>query len=152
MTATPQSHAQVIRLPRRALVSISPEASLRAAVRLMRAEDVSALVVGEPGRTVSVFTERDVTSAVADGADPATAIANLASARPVTVDGQTPVAVAAARMLEHGIRHLVVVEGDRAVGLVSMRDALAALLAGSGPPEVLVVLGEVARPTRPWPG
>ena len=37
-----------------------------------------------------------------------------------------PIEVATARMVEGGIRHLPVIDGERLVGMVSIRDLLAA--------------------------
>lgn len=127
MTVAPAS-PRIDQLPLRPLVTIRPDASLRAAARLMRAEDVSALVVGVPGRPVAVLTERDLTAAMAVGTDPVTPVAAATADDPVTVDRHASVVSASAAMLRLGVRHLVVVDGSRAVGMVSMRDALSALL------------------------
>lgn len=125
-TATPPPRVDQLLLRR--LVTIRPDASLRAAARLMCVEDVSAVVVGEPGGLVSVLTERDVATAVAADIVPATAVAALATSEPATVDRDTSVVTAAATMLRLGVRHLVVVDGVQAVGMVSMRDVVGALL------------------------
>ena len=131
---------RIDQLPLRSLVTIGPDASLRAAARLMRAADVSALVVGEPGRPVSVLTERDLTAALAADTDPGAPVTSAASPDPVTVDRHASVVAAAAAMLRLGVRHLVVVEGSRAVGMVSMRDALGVLLRAVTPEPVFALL------------
>jgi CBS domain-containing protein len=120
-------------LPLRPLVTVPPEASLRTAAGTMREQDVSALVVGVVGSPVTILTERDVTTATADGRDPATLVAQLATRRPLTVEYDASVGTAAARMLDEGVRHLVVVEARRAVGLVSMRDLLTVVLTSVSP-------------------
>jgi signal-transduction protein with cAMP-binding, CBS, and nucleotidyltransferase domain len=43
-------------------------------------------------------------------------------------------------MLREGVRHLVVTRGRRAIGVVSMRDALAALVKAVTPDTVFVML------------
>jgi CBS domain-containing protein len=118
----------VAHVPRRRLVTIEPDASVHMAARLMRAADVSALVVGTPGGLVSVVTERDVVRAVAEGLAPATPVASIATPDPAVVEASASLLVAATAMMELGVRHLVVVEGSRAVGLISIRDVLAMLL------------------------
>jgi CBS domain-containing protein len=45
--------------------------------------------------------------------------------RPVTVAPDDDLDVAAQRMAEFGVRHLPVVDGNRLVGVLSMRDLLA---------------------------
>ncbi|HKH05959.1 MAG TPA: CBS domain-containing protein [Acidimicrobiales bacterium] len=137
-------------LPFRPLVTIEPEASLRIAARTMRQEGVSALVVGTPGALVTILTERDVTAAVADGRAPDTLTAELATPRPATVDRDATVVAAAARMLDEGVRHLVVVQGGRAVGVVSIRDLLAVLLQAFPPEGVLLLVGGFGERVR-WP-
>lgn len=139
MTAAPAS-PRIDQLPLRPLVTVRPDVSLRAAARLMRAEDVSALVVGVPGRPVSVLTERDLTAAMAVGTDPGTPVAAATADDPVTVDRHASVVSASAAMLRLGVRHLVVVEGSRAVGMVSMRDAVGVLLRALTPDPVAALL------------
>jgi CBS domain-containing protein len=43
---------------------------------------------------------------------------------PVTVSAELPLEAASLLMIEHGIHHLPVVEGDRPVGMIGMRDAM----------------------------
>jgi CBS domain-containing protein len=52
------------------------------------------------------------------------------SEHPVTVDPTATVADALDRMLFGGVRHLPVAEGDRVVGVVSMRDLDRSLASG----------------------
>jgi CBS domain-containing protein len=120
-------------LPLRPLVTVTPEASLRTAAGTMREQDVSAIVVGVAGSPVTILTERDVTIAMADGRDPATLVAELATRRPLTVDHDATVESAATQTLDEGVRHLVVVQASRAVGLVSIRDLFAVVLTSVGP-------------------
>jgi CBS domain-containing protein len=122
-------------------VAIAPHAPLDQAARIMRAHDISALVVGEPGGLVSIVTERDLTRALADARPRETEAATIASADPLTVARDTSVMDVATLMLRHGVRHLVVVGEDRrVVGVVSMRDALAALVQTVTPDTVFVML------------
>jgi CBS domain-containing protein len=121
-------------------VAIAPHAPLDQAARIMRAHDISALVVGESGGLVSIVTERDLTRALADARPPETEVATIASADPLTVARDTSVMDVATLMLRHGVRHLVVVGDRRVVGVVSMRDALAALVQTVTPDTVFVML------------
>jgi acetoin utilization protein AcuB len=49
-------------------------------------------------------------------------VRDLMTSKPITVDPETPMLDARARMAEARIRHLVVVEGSRVAGIVTDRD------------------------------
>jgi acetoin utilization protein AcuB len=49
-------------------------------------------------------------------------VRDLMSAKPITVDPETPMLDARQRMAEARIRHLIVVEGSRVAGIVTDRD------------------------------
>jgi acetoin utilization protein AcuB len=49
-------------------------------------------------------------------------VRELMTAKPITVDPQTPMLEARKRMLEERIRHLVVIDDARVVGIVTDRD------------------------------
>ncbi|HEX2440801.1 MAG TPA: CBS domain-containing protein [Methylomirabilota bacterium] len=49
-------------------------------------------------------------------------VRDLMTAKPITVDPETPMLDARQRMLAERIRHLIVVEDDRVVGIVTDRD------------------------------
>jgi acetoin utilization protein AcuB len=49
-------------------------------------------------------------------------VRDIMSARPITADRTTPMLEARQRMLEHRIRHLLVVEDGRLVGIITDRD------------------------------
>jgi CBS domain-containing protein len=128
----------------RPAVAVGPEAPLDQAARIMRAHDISALVVGDPGGLVSIVTERDLTRALADARPPETEVAAVASADPLTVTTDTTVMDVATVMVRHGVRHLIVVgDNRRVVGVVSMRDALTALVQTVTPDTVFVMLQRV---------
>ena len=109
----------------------------------MRAHDISSIVVGGPGQLVSIVTERDLTQALAEGWPLETTVQAIASDEPLTASPTTTVLDAARLMLGSGVRHLVVTRGRRAVGVVSMRDVLAALVTALTPDTVLGLLEEL---------
>src|SRR5690606_2553597 len=101
---------------------------------------IASVIVSRPDEPVAILTERDVTRAVAADRPPGTPAAGLASPRPLTVDADTVVLDAAGLMLTENVRHLVVTRDDRAVGVVSMRDLLAALVDAVTPERLYVML------------
>jgi len=124
----------------RPIVTIGPDEPLRTAAQVMRTSNVSSLVVNQPTKPIAIITERDITRAVADGRDPGTAVIALASPNPLTIPADATAIDAATRMLGEGVRHLVVTSGDRAVGIVSIRDILGALTQTLTPDAVYLMI------------
>jgi len=127
----------------RPVVSVGPDVPLDRAARVMRAHDVSSLVVGEPGELISVVTERDLTAALADGLDTGTPVREVAAPNPLSLPIVATVLDAATVMLGAGVRHVVVTLDRQAVGVVSMRDVLAALVRQVNPEVVLTLVEQV---------
>ena len=96
------------------------------AARLMKQQNVGALLVVDHTRLIGIFTERDALfRLLAEGRDPhTTRLAEVMNAQPQTNHPDEPF-VRALRMMHEGkFRHLPVVEFERPVGVVSVRDAL----------------------------
>ena len=100
------------------------ETVARAAKR-MRLHGISALPVIEHDRIIGIVTERDITGAVALDLNPkTTVVADIMTQHPLVVTPDESTEVVAMRMLEHGIRHLPVVDDHRVLGVISARDLL----------------------------
>ena len=109
------------------VVAVAPTDSLRAAAQAMAAAGVGSAVVLAAGRLAGIITERDVLRAVAESIDPdTTATAEVATAEVVTVEPDWEIYEAAAEMASRRIRHLVIAEDGRVLGVVSVRDMLLA--------------------------
>lgn len=107
------------------------EESLMEAAARMDEHSVGALVVFEGESLLGMISERDLTRAIAQGADPkSTLVAQYMSLRVLTAHEEETSAEVAQRMLEAGIRHLPVLNGDGVVGTISIRDVLALELWG----------------------
>ncbi len=104
-------------------VTVEPDETRDAVARAMREHDAGCvLVVGETG-LVGILTARDVLRAVAGGVRTVEAPARAwMTAAPVTVGPHALLDVAADTMTEHGIHHLPVVEDERVLGIVGLRD------------------------------
>jgi CBS domain-containing protein len=104
---------------------IGPDATLIDVARALTERDVGALVVGEGERVTGVVSERDVVRALAAGRDPATTrAADVANTDLVWCDAAATVAEVAAEMMERYVRHVLVEDAGRLVGIVSARDLL----------------------------
>ena len=106
------------------VLTIGPAHTLRAAARMMHARQVGAAVVIDPDDAgVGILTERDILRSVAAGESPDTEMAGDHCTQDVVFAArQWTMEAAAAAMVRGGFRHLVVVEGQEVVGLLSMRD------------------------------
>ena len=117
----------------RDLVTVGPAHTLAQAAKLMNAKRVgSAIVLTEeaPG----ILSERDVLRAVAEGVDPAEAtVADYMTWNAIVATSEWDTLEAARTMLEHGFRHLVVIDGGHEAGILSIRDLMAGLLGISRP-------------------
>ena len=115
---------------RQSMVTVAPEDSVRAAVRLMTERNIGAVpVVGPDGSLIGIFTERDVMCRVVDrDLDPATTtVGEVMTASPVTAAPDWPILRALEHMADGGYRHLPVVEHGRLLAIVSIRDLYAAV-------------------------
>ena len=112
------------------IVSCRPKATLREASALMAEKKVgSILIIDEARRLLGIFTERDLVRALASGADPdKDRVDDYMTRHVITAAPYESLVSASQKMLEHGIRHLPVVDSTgRVIGIISMRDVLRAL-------------------------
>jgi CBS domain-containing protein len=120
---------QVRNLMKSPVVSIGPEQSMRAAAQVMQEHGIGSLVVEQGGQVVGIVTERDVMHVAARFGDVGqTRVGEHMTAPVVTASPNWEVSVAAAEMHDRNIRHLVVVEENRPVGVVSVRDVMSVFL------------------------
>jgi CBS domain-containing protein len=97
--------------------------TIQAAARTMAEQDVGALVVQSESRTVGIITDRDlVVRGVAEGLGVDAPVRQVASERLVTVGPSDPVETAVEVMRAAAVRRVPVMDGDVAVGIVSIGD------------------------------
>jgi CBS domain-containing protein len=93
----------------------------------MTAASVGALVVSDGDGAAGIVSERDIVGALAKRRDPATTRArDVASTTLVWCDAEATVAEVAEEMMECYVRHVLVEDDGRLVGIVSARDLLGA--------------------------
>jgi signal-transduction protein with cAMP-binding, CBS, and nucleotidyltransferase domain len=111
--------------------TIAAEASVAEAVALMARESIGAIVAMTEDQLVAgIFTERDLLKrVVAAGLDAQTTPLSMVMTREVRfVSPSTPVEAAMALMHVQRHRHLLVIDGPRVHGLVSMGDMVRQIL------------------------
>src|SRR2546421_1901163 len=97
---------------------------LREAATQMAERGVGAAIVLDGERLVGILTERDVLLAVASDRDKSATVEDCMTRHPETVEPSDTTDHTAALMIHGGFRPLPVVEGDRVVGIVSIRDLM----------------------------
>lgn len=109
------------------LVLCSPEATVRDCLGRMRAGRAdSAVIVDDGGAAIGIFTLRDLRDRVALQDVPLDArVSSVMTSGPATLPAEALAFEAALLMAERGFRHVVVVDGERAVGCVSDGDLFA---------------------------
>jgi len=117
------------------LYTVTPRQRLTEAVEQMMGRRIGALlVVDETGAPISIVTERDVMGAVDQhlNALATLTVGEVMAPRLVTCAPEDPVDAVMDLMIDnptgHLIRHVPVVEAQRALGLVSMADIVKTLL------------------------
>jgi len=111
------------------LITVEPSTSVAAAVTVMGMQGVGAVLVMEQGRLEGIFTERDLVRALShDIGASSQPVTQWMTRNPVTAGPETSVDRALEIMLAGNFRHLPVTDGERVVGVVSIRDLSRATL------------------------
>lgn len=110
------------------LIEVAPEDTLGEVAERMNALNMGAAAVKDFGRLIGIITERDLLKAMAERVHTSEArVRQWMTEDPITAAADTDVEDAAETMLEHGFRHLPVVDDNGAlVGLVSLRRVVGA--------------------------
>lgn len=107
------------------LLTTEPGASLRKAARSMIERGVGASVVIESEKVAGIVTERDMLRAIAEDGDiDALTVSDVMTRNVVSGSPGWDLIKAVETMAEGGFRHLLVMEMDEPVGIVSLRDLM----------------------------
>ena len=106
------------------VLTVGPGHTLRHAAECMAERKVGAAVVNDPEQPgPGILTERDILNAVGAGKDvDSEVVADHLSSDLVFAAPDWSLEDAAAEMIRHGFRHLVVIDGQDIQGVLSMRD------------------------------
>lgn len=124
---TLQLSVRVSAVMRTEIWTISPDALVASAARLLRDHRFGCLPVVEGSKLVGILTESDLLALVADGRVPIVAerplkVESAMTLFPITISPATSIAEARAMMTKYRVRHLPVVDGARPVAIVAERD------------------------------
>ena len=108
----------------KAVLTVGPEHTLRQAAALMAQRRTGSAIVHDPdGAGLGIITERDILTAIGAGLDPdAERTAGHITWDVVYAGPAWTLEEAAGAMIRGGFRHLVVVDGDEVLGVISVRD------------------------------
>jgi len=119
------------------VVSVAPTATVAEAVGVMSKREMGAVVIrhGASSPVEGIFTERDLMRrVVGEGRDPkTTGIGTVMTPNVRKVSPNASIEEALRLMVVHGYRHLLVEEAGKVMGLVSIRDLMAALVLPDDP-------------------
>ena len=103
---------------------VAPEDTLGEVAEKMRAGDLGSALVADYGRLIGILTSRDLLRAFAGRVHPSEGrVREWMTAEPVVVSSATPIEAAVTMMTEYGFHHLPVVEGERPIGMLGLRQA-----------------------------
>ena len=104
--------------------TISPQATVFEAIKILSAKNIGALPVVEDDKLVGIFSERDYTRKVAlEGkTSQTTKVRDILTSNVATVTPQDTVEEAMRLMTAKHVRHLPVMENGKMVGFVSIGD------------------------------
>jgi CBS domain-containing protein len=108
----------------RDVFSVGPQMTVYEAVQAMADRDVGALVVMDQGRVVGLFSERDYARKIVllGKHSKETLVREVMSSPAATVTPDDSIDSCMRRMTELRLRHLIVLDGDRVAGVVSIGD------------------------------
>jgi len=112
--------------------AVKANESVYRAIRLMADRHIGAVLVVEKGIVIGIFTERDYIMRVeVEGrAAKDTTLREVMTDKMYTVTTETSIEQCLGLMDLRHIRHLPIVEQGKLMGIISMRDAIAAVLKG----------------------
>lgn len=123
------------RICSKTVVTISPDATVLEAAKLMHSKHVGCLVVTDDSRPTGILTDRDIVlKLVASDSKPGeTAVKNIMTPNPTMVNVNYDVLDAVRLMRNRGVRRLPVIDEHRhLLGIITMDDVLTAFGAEIG--------------------
>jgi CBS domain-containing protein len=107
----------------RDIVSVPPSASIKDTAETLLKRGISSVVIKKGEEIVGIVTDRDFVKLALYEKNSACA-EEIMSSDLITIDPETDLIGAVKLMGKHKIRHLLVKESDKIIGIVSLRDIL----------------------------
>jgi signal-transduction protein with cAMP-binding, CBS, and nucleotidyltransferase domain len=112
------------------VLTVSGQVSVLDAIGIMSEANVGAIVVQDGDQPEGIFTERDYLKKIAlkGLSSSKTVVSEVMSSPLITVESSDPARDAMETMTERRCRHLVVMDGGKMVGIVSLGDLVKRML------------------------
>ena len=113
-------------LSNRSVFTVDLNVSVQSAAEYMAQKNIGAVSVMDGSRLVGIFSERDVINrVVARSLNPVTtSVASVMTSNLVVASADETYESCLRKMKQANCRHLPIVEGDKLVGFISLRDLL----------------------------
>jgi CBS domain-containing protein len=124
--------SDIVDVTRGLVGTVAPDSPISAVTTLMAEQHVGVVaVVDAAGHMAGIVSERDVAQGLHESGAAVLdqPVSGLMTAKVIGCMPETDVRDAAELMIQHRIRHLPVLDGDRPLTIVSMRDIVATRLA-----------------------
>lgn len=111
------------------VITVNEETNVRDSAILMTDKGIGSLIVLEDGKPVGIVTKRDmIKRIVSECKDPCgTKIRDIMTSPVIATSKDVGILSAMRTMREHQISQLLVLDGDRMVGVISERDLIKAV-------------------------
>ncbi|ENW05105.1 MULTISPECIES: CBS domain-containing protein [Acinetobacter] len=112
------------------IFTISPNATVLEAIKIMAEKGVGALVVAEDEKVVGIFSERDYTRKIAlmERSSNNTPVSDIMTSKVISVSLNNTVEECLNLMTDRHLRHLPVLENEKLVGFISIGDLVKAAM------------------------
>ncbi|APU48876.1 CBS domain-containing protein [Acinetobacter junii] len=112
------------------IFTISPNATVLEAIKIMADKGVGALVVAEDEKVVGIFSERDYTRKIAlmERSSNNTLVSDIMTSKVISVSLNNTVEECLNLMTDRHLRHLPVLENEKLVGFISIGDLVKAAM------------------------
>ncbi|EPG37703.1 CBS domain-containing protein [Acinetobacter colistiniresistens] len=112
------------------IFTISPNATVLEAIKIMADKGVGALVVAEDEKVVGIFSERDYTRKIAlmERSSNNTPVADIMTSKVISVSLNYTVEECLNLMTDRHLRHLPVLDQEKLVGFISIGDLVKAAM------------------------
>ncbi|ENU23477.1 hypothetical protein F993_01630 [Acinetobacter proteolyticus] len=112
------------------IFTISPNATVLEAIKIMADKGVGALVVAEEEKVVGIFSERDYTRKIAlmERSSNNTPVADIMTSKVISVGLNHTVEECLNLMTDRHLRHLPVLDQEKLVGFISIGDLVKAAM------------------------
>ena len=109
----------------RHLLTVDPKSSIRRAAQVMSERSVGCAVAIENEKVAGIITERDILHAIAREQNiDETSVADIMTREVVSGESGWDLLKAVKTMTDGGFRHLLVMDMDDPIGIVSLRDLM----------------------------